>query len=112
MKLFESIDGLLVGTKYLVWAIALVGILGSVVLFAANLSLGFGSAVVFIASFLLSVGVTLLLFPEQLLKGKLEKLAGNKRNVVGIVACVLAAAIMGIVYFTNGGFPELNLIFV
>lgn len=109
MKLFESIDGLLVGTKYLAWAIALVGILGSVVLFVANLSLGFGSAVVFIASFLLAVGVTLLLLPEKLAKGKLE---GNKKNIVGVVACVLAAAIMGIVYFTNGGFPELNLIFV
>lgn len=109
MKLFESIDGLLVGTKYLAWAIALVGILGSVVLFVANLSLGFGSAVVFIASFLLAVGVTLLLLPEKLAKGKLE---GNKKNIVGVVACVLAAVIMGIVYFTNGGFPELNLIFV
>lgn len=109
MKLFESIDGLLVGTKYLAWAIALVGILGSVVLFVANLSLGLGSAVVFVASFLLAVGVTLLLLPKKLAKGKLE---GNKRNIVGAVAIVLAAAIMGIVYFTNGGFPELNLIFV
>lgn len=109
MKLFESIDGLLVGTKYLAWAIALVGILGSVVLFIANLSLGFGSAVVFIASFLLAVGVTLLLLPKKLEKGKLE---GKTKNIVGAVACVLAAVIMGIVYFTNGGFPELNLIFV
>ena len=108
MKLFESIDGLLVATKYLAWAIALVGILGSVVLFVANLSLGFGSAVVFIASFLLSVGVTLLLLPKKFEKGKLE----GKKNVVGIVACVLASVIMGIVYFTNGGFPELNLLFV
>lgn len=109
MKLFESIDGLLVGTRYLAWAIALVGILGSIVLFVANLSLGFGSAVVFIASFLLSVGVTLLLLPQKFIKGKLE---GNKKNVVGAAACILAAAIMGIVYFTNGGFPELNLIFM
>lgn len=109
MKLFKSIDGLLVGTKYLAWAIALVGILGSVVLFVANLSLGMGSAIVFLASFLLAVGVTLLLLPQKLTKGKLE---GNKKNIVGAVSCVLAAVIMGIVYFTNGGFPELNLIFV
>ena len=109
MKLFECIDGLLVGTKYLAWAIALVGIVGSVVLFIANLSLGMGSAVVFLASFLLSVGVTLLLLPKKLAKGKLE---GKKKNIVGAVACVFAAVIMGIVYFTNGGFPELNLIFI
>lgn len=100
---------MLIGTKYLAWAIALVGILGSVVLFVANLSLGFGSAVVFLASFFLAVGVTLLLLPQKIAKGKLE---GNKKNIVGAVLCVLAAAIMGIVYFTNGGFPELNLIFV
>ena len=109
MKLFECIDGLLVGTKYLAWAIALVGILGSAVLFVVNLSFGFGSAVVFLASFLLSVGVTLLLLPKKLAKGKLE---GNKKHIIGAVACILAAAIMGIVYFTNGGFPELNLLFV
>lgn len=109
MKLFECIDGLLKGTKYLAWAIALVGIVGSIVLFVANLSLGFGSAVVFLASFLLAVGVTLLLLPKKFAKGKLE---GNKKNFVGAVACVLAAAIMGIVYFANGGFPELNLLFV
>lgn len=112
MKLFDCIDGLLVGTKYLAWAIALVGIFGSVVLFVANLSLGLGSAVVFIASFLLSVSVTVALFPEKLATGKLEKLAGSKKYVVGVVLCVIAAAIMGIVYFSNGGFPELNLLFV
>ncbi|MGM9602713.1 MAG: hypothetical protein ACI3W5_14165 [Faecousia sp.] len=109
MKLFESIDGLLVGTKYLAWAIGLVGIVGSVILFFANLSMGFASAMVFIAALLLSVAVTLLLLPKKLAKGKL---ASNKRIVIGSVALALAVAIMGITYFSNGGFPALNLLFV
>lgn len=109
MKLFECIDRLLVGTKYLAWAIALVGIAGSVILFIANLSLGLSSAVVFIASFFLSIGVTLLLLPKKLIKGKLE---GNSKYVVGVVALVIAVVVMEIVWFINGGFPALNLIFV
>lgn len=108
MKLFESIDGLLVGTRYLAWAIAVLGIIGSAVLFVANLPLGFGTAVVFIASFFLSVGVTLLLLPKQLAKGKL---AGGKKYVIGAVAVVLAVAVMGFVWVANGGFPAVNLIF-
>lgn len=109
MKLFDMIDGLLAGTKYLVWAIGLVGILGSVILFFANLPLGLSSAMVFVAALLLSVGVTLLLLPKQLIKGKL---AGSKRLVLGGAALILAVAIMGIIYFTVGGFPVLNLLFV
>lgn len=110
MKLFETIDGLLVGTKYLAWAIALVGIVGSIVLFFANLSLGLASAMVFVAAFLLSIGVTLLLLPEKLAKGKLGD--QKKRMIIGCVAVVLAAAVMGITYFAVGGFPALNLIFI
>lgn len=108
MKLFECIDGLLVGTKYLAWAISFVGIVGSIVLFFANLSIGYASAAVFIASFFLSVGVTLVLLPKMFAKGKLES---DMKYVVGIVSIVVAAAVMGAIYFSNGGFPELNLIF-
>lgn len=110
MKLFETIDGLLAGTKYLAWAIALVGIVGSIVLFFANLSLGFASAIVFVAALLLSIAVTLMLLPEKLAKGKLAD--QHKRMITGCVLLVLAAAIMGVTYFACGGFPALNLIFV
>lgn len=110
MQLFETIDGLLAGTKYLAWAIALVGIVGSVILFFANLSLGFASAMVFVAALLLSVAVTLMLLPEKLAKGKLAD--QRKRMIIGGVLLVLAAAVMGITYFACGGFPALNLIFV
>lgn len=109
MKLFDTIDGLLVGTKYLAWGIALVGIIGSAILFFANLSMGLGAAMVFVAAFLLSVGVTLLLLPKKIAKGKLES---NKRFAVGGVAVVLAVIVMGITYYANGGFPTMNLLFI
>lgn len=109
MKLFDVIDGLLVGTKYLTWGIALAGIFGSVILLFANLSMGSGAVMVFVAAFLLSVGVTLLLMPKQLAKGKLES---NRRFAAGGVAVSLAVIVMGITYFANGGFPALNLLFI
>ena len=109
MKLFESIDGLLVGTKYLAWAIALICIPMTAVLFFVNLPLGLPSAMVFVAAFLLAVGVTVLLLPEKLAKGKLAD--QKKRYMIGGVALILAVAIMGITYFANGGFPALNLLF-
>lgn len=108
MKLFDITDGLLSGTRYLAWGIAVLGIIGSVVLFFANLSLGFASAAVFLASFFLAIGVVLLLMPKQLAKGKLE---GTKKYIIGAVALIIALVIMGIVWFSNGGFPAINLIF-
>lgn len=110
MKLFETIDGLLTGTKYLAWAIALVGIVGSVILFFCNLSLGLASAMVFVAALLLSVAVTLMLLPEKLAKGKLAD--QRKRMTVGCVLLVLAVVVMGVTYFSCGGFPALNLLFI
>ena len=98
------------GTKYLAWAIAFVGIVGSVILFIANLSLGFASAVVFVAAELLSFAVTAMLLPEKFAKGKLAD--RRKRMAIGGVLRVLAAAVMGITYFACGGFPTLNLLFV
>lgn len=109
MNLFKTIDGLLVGTKYLAWAIALVGILVSAVLVVANLTVSFAAVMVCLSAFLLSIGATLLLLPKQLAKGIL---GSNKRIVIGAVAVVLAGVIMGITYFTTGAFPEMNLLFI
>lgn len=109
MKLFDSIDGLLKGTRYLAWGIALLGIVGSVILFFANISLGMTSAAIFLATFFLAIGVTLLLLPKQLAKGILE---GNKKYLIGTVALIVAFVVAGIVWFSNGGFPEVNLLFV
>ena len=98
MKLFESIDGLFVGTRYLTWGIALLGTIASVILFFANLSLGVGSAAVFIATFLLSIGISLLLLPKPLAKAKLES---SKKYLVGAVFIILAVVIMGIIWKMN-----------
>ena len=106
--LFKSIDGLLVGTKYLAWAIGLLGMVGSVLLFLVNIPLGMGSAMVFVASLFLSIAVTLLLLPKKLAAGKL---AGGKRYLIGAVACVIALAVMFAVWNICGGFPILNLVF-
>ncbi|MDO4272098.1 MAG: hypothetical protein Q4D16_00380 [Eubacteriales bacterium] len=108
MKLFECIDGLLVGTKYLGWAIAVLGIVGSVVLFIVNIPLGFGTAAVFIASLFLSIGVTLLLVPKQLAKAKLQ---GNKKYIFGAVLVIIAVVVMGTACLANGGLPAVNLLF-
>lgn len=108
MGLFKTIDGLLAGTKHLAWGIALAGLIGSIILFFANIGLGFASAAVFCATLFLSIGVTLLLLPKTLAKKKLE---GRGRYIIGVIAVVIAVAVMGIVYLSTGGFPAVNLIF-
>lgn len=108
MKLFDTIDGLLVGTKYLAWGIALLCIPLSVILLFANITMGFASVIACVAALLLAVGITLVILPEKLAKGKM---AGKTRFIVGGVAIVLAVAVMGIAIFIAGGFPALNLIF-
>lgn len=109
MKLFNTVDGLLEGTKYLAWGIGVIGIAGSIVLLIANIPLGLGSAAVFLASFFLAAGVALLLLPKQLAKGKLE---GNKRYIVGAAAVVIALVIMLFVWNICNGLPAVNLLFV
>lgn len=108
MGLFKTIDSLLAGTKYLVWGIALLGIVGSVILFFANIGLGFGTATIFIATLLLSIGVTLLLLPKQLAKGKFES---KSRYIGGAFSIVISVCVMGVIYMSAGGFPAVNLIF-
>lgn len=110
MKLSDSIDGLLDGTRYLAWGIALICIPVSVVLFFANLSLGLASVMVCIAAFLAAVGVAVLLLPKKLAKGFLTD--KKKRYIIGTVSIIVAVAVMGITYFSVGDFPALNLLFV
>ena len=108
MKLFETIDGLFVGTRYLSWGIGVVGIIGSAILFFANIPLGIASAAVFLATFFLAVGVALLLIPNRLAKGKLD---GNKKYIIGAASLAIALVVMAIVWFSQGGFPTINLLF-
>lgn len=108
MMLFKSIDWLLVGTRYLSWGIGLLGMIGSVILFMANIPFGLGAAAVFIASSFLAIGVTLLLLPKQLAKRERE---GNRRYVIGLAACAIALVLMFVIWNMEGGLPAVNLIF-
>lgn len=105
--LIKTIDGLFVGTRYGVWVLGILGIVGSVILILVNFTLGFPSTLLCVGALCLSITVATALFPKQLIKGSLLE----KRFILATITGVIAIAIVGIVYFTNGGFPELNLIF-
>lgn len=109
MKLFEVIDYLLIGIRYGSWVLGVIGIIGSVILGFANVSLGFGAVLIFVATLLLSITLTLLLAPSKLAA---KYISNNRKFIVSGIAFVAALVITGIVYWTNGGFPELNLIFI
>lgn len=101
-KMFKTIDGLFTGTRFGVLGLAALGIAGSVILFFANIGLGILPALLCVAAFALCAALVLLLMP-----GKMTK----KRAVAAAVGLVLAFAIAGITYYTNGGFPQMNLLF-
>jgi len=109
MMIFKTIDGLFIGTRYGSWGLGVIGILCSLILVVANVSLGIPSAMLFVAALCLSIAVSLILLPKQLVKNDFLK---DKRFVIGGLAIVVAALIAGIVFLTNGGFPPVNLLFV
>lgn len=109
MKLFETIDYLFVGTRYGCWAIGILGIAASLVLAVANLGMGFGAVFIFVSTLLLSIALTLLLAPRKLFE---KRLSSKKRYIISGVCLAIALVVTGIVYFTSGGFPELNLLFI
>lgn len=109
MLLFRWIDGLLVGTRYLVWGLGVLGVVAAATLFCLNLPLGAASALVWVAALLLAVGVALTLLPAALVRGKL---AGTIRRTVGFGALAGAVVLMGGIYLVCGGFPAVNLLFV
>lgn len=80
MKLFESIDGLLVGTRYLAWGIGVLGVIGSVILFIANVPLGIGTAAVFVASFSLQLQFRCCFCQNSLQKGSWKAI----RNILSV----------------------------
>lgn len=109
----KTIDGLLVGALYLAWGIGVVGLVGSVMLAIANFSMGLPAVMLFVATFLLSIAVSVALMPKAIAdKNFLPKVLTEKKTVIAVVTLILAVVIAGIVYFSNGGFPALNLIFM
>lgn len=107
----EVIKMLLVGTRYLVWGMGVVGIPLSIVLLFANIKGGLASVAIMFALVLLSIAVTLLLMPGGFVD-KLPETLQSQRMVIGGILIFVAMAIAGLTYFRNNGFPELNLIFM
>lgn len=109
MKLFKVIDYLFVGIRYLCWGIGVIGIIASLILIVSNLGLGLAACLLFVSTLLVSIAVTLLLAPSFLLANRLS----NKMKYSISAAClIIALVVTGIIYFTNGGFPAINLLFI
>lgn len=111
MMLSSVINGLFIGLRYLVWAMGVIGIPVSIILLIANIAGGIGAIGLMVATLLLSVAITLMLMPSSLVE-KLPEGLQEKRFLVGVIAVIVAALLAGIVYFTVGGFPSLNLLFM
>ena len=99
----KTIDGLFIGTRYGVFAMSALGVIGSIILFFVNIELGFSSAILCIAALALCIALFLILMPKKIRK---------RKAVVAGICLLLAFTITGITYFTNGGFPHMNLIFI
>lgn len=108
MLLDKTINSLFIGTRYLVWGMAILGIFASLALFVVNIPLGFLSATVFIATFALAIALSLLLAPQMLVNSWLTI---TSRLTIGLPSLLVALAVMGMIYYANGGFPALNLLF-
>lgn len=109
MKIFEVIDYLFVGIRYGSWGIGLLGIVASIVLAIANVGMGFSAVILFVATLLLSIAISLLLAPQ---KWMAKKLSNKKKYTISAVCLIGAVLIAGITFLTNSGFPELNLLFI
>lgn len=111
MILSDVINGLFIGVRYLVWAMGIVGIPVSIILLIVNIGVGIGAIGLMFALFLLSLAITLMLMPSSLVE-KLPEVLQEKRFLMGTIAVIIAVLLAGIVYFTVGGFPSLNLLFI
>lgn len=109
MKLFKVIDYLFVGIRYLCWGIGVLGIIASLILMCANFSLGMGACLLFASTLLVSIAVTLLLAPRFLLA---NRLSNKMKFSISAASLLVALVVTGIIYFTNGGFPTINLLFI
>lgn len=109
MSILKVIDGLFIGTRYGVWLLSLIGIPVALILAFVNMSLGMVSALVFVAALFGSLGVMLILLPKQFVsKSKFFE----KRFAAGSATLVIALIMIGTIYFTQSGFPEINLLFI
>ena len=108
--LLNVIDMLLIGAKYLMWGIGVLGIPVSIILAFANIKNGFRSFVLMIAALCLSIAVVLALMPNALLGILTGVLLSNRIIIAGIFG-IIAMVIAGLVFFSKKDFPKLNLLF-
>lgn len=109
----KIIDGLFLGTYYLSWSMGVLGLVGSIILGVLNVSLGLPSILIFVSTFALSLAVSVGLMPKEVEElGCIPWQLVRKKMTIVFVSLIIAIVIAGGVYFINGGFPPLNLIFL
>lgn len=109
MKIFKIIDYLLIGTRYGSWGLGLSGIILSILLGIVNVANGIGAVFLCVAMLLLAISISLILGPHNIY----EHWIGDKKRYGMVSVCLLSAVLLaGLVTWTNGGFPPLNLLFI
>ncbi len=106
--LTKIINNLFIATRYGVWTLGVLGIIASIILIPANASLGMSSTVIFIATLLVAITVALILLPQKLVINNFLK----KRSIIATITGFLAIGLVAVIYYTNNGFPQLNLLFI
>ena len=108
--LSKTIDGLFIATRYLVWMMGVLGIFISVILTLVNVSNGINAVLLFIATLLLSIAITLLLMPNQLLeKNFIPVIIKEKRFTISIVLLVVALGLSAFVYFIGNVVAKIGI---
>lgn len=108
MMIFKTIDNIFKISKYGIWIMALLGLPCSTVLMVYNIPNGFTSVIVCFSALLLSMALILILLPLKFVK---RDIFDMKRYIVGIILSIFSLVLFGLVYFSLGTFPKLNLIF-
>lgn len=105
----KTINTLFKATEYGVWGISILGIFACFILAVVNFPLGILSSATFLAGLSLAIGLTFILLPEAF---EFNHYLCHHRMPISIVFFIIAFVLMGGIYFMNGGFPALNLLFI
>lgn len=106
--LTKTIDSLFIATRYGIWGLGVLGILISILLAFANVALGVPSILLCIGILLLSITISIGLLPKQLVRYAILE----KRFQIAFASGMLAVILVGVLYFTNNGFPALHFILI
>ena len=109
MAIFRIIGGIFTCTHWGVWAMAVVSLPVSIVLMLSNMANGTASVTICLAAMLLAAAVALITLPQQMIK---DRMLEYRRFVIGFIFLAVAVIMAGVVYFTCGGFPPLDRLFI